>query len=93
MPKLSRTSPSNEPYITLKKSLTHRLAALSNVGSCCAFTEAFPSPALRAYSIDYLFRNLDTALAAGMCNDLSERTWCALLTPLGGGGGGGGGLP
>ena len=52
----------------------------SNVGSCCAFTEAFPSPALRAYSIDYLFRNLDTALASGMCNDLSERTWCGLLT-------------
>ena len=51
---------------------------LSNVGSCCSFTETFPSPALRAYSIEYLFRNLDTAIASGMCNDLSERTWAAI---------------
>ena len=63
----------------LCETAAQQMVDLSNVASCLAFTEAVPGTSrLRSFSIEYLFRNLDTALALGQCADLSEQTWLEL---------------
>ena len=63
----------------LCETAAQQMVDLSNVVSCLAFTEAVPGTSrLRSFSIEYLFRNLDTALALGQCADLSEQTWLEL---------------
>jgi hypothetical protein len=48
------------------------LVDVSNVVSCLKFTEAVEAMRLRAFSIEFLFRNLDTAVSMGVSSFLSE---------------------